>query len=164
MTPARPLEFSAGLDLAGARAITRLVTATGFFNDEEIGIARELADETLARGSAAGYRFLFARDGAQVVGYSCYGHIPGTRDSWDLYWIVVDPACQGRGIGRRLLEATEGLVRDAGGQSLWIETSSRAQYAGTRAFYASSDYRQVAVLENFYGPGDSKCIYRRLLQ
>ena len=145
-------------------AVTRIVSATDFFNAEEEAIARELVEERLARGPASGYEFLFAERAAHAVGYSCYGRIGGTRESWDLYWIAVDPAEQGRGLGRQLLAQTEVRVRAAGGGRLYVETSGRASYAPTRDFYEHMGYALEATLVDFYAPGDAKCIYVKVLR
>ncbi len=140
-------------------AVRALVRATGYFNDEEIAIAAELAAETLARGEAAGYAWLFAEADGEVVGYSCFGLVPCSSVSWDLYWIAVHPSQQGAGLGRRLLRETERRVRAAGGLALYAETSGKAQYASTRAFYEKSGYATASVLADFYAVGDAKYTY-----
>lgn len=155
--------FRSELRASDADAIVRLVSATGYFDAEETAIARELADETLLRGAASGYAFRFAEHDGAVSGYTCFGRIPGTRSNWDLYWIVVDPARQGQGLGRALLLETEAAIAAAGGDSVWIETSSRELYAPTRGFYLACGYQLVAEFEDFYAPGDAKCMYRRRL-
>ena len=137
-------------------AIAELVHATGFFSEEEIAIAAELATERLEKGAASGYEFLFVDDGERVVGYSCYGPIPCSTVSWDLYWIAVHPDQQGSGLGRRLLRETEARVREAGGLALYAETSGKAQYVSTRAFYEKSGYDTAGVFEDFYAVGDAK--------
>ncbi|HEV8632530.1 MAG TPA: GNAT family N-acetyltransferase [Thermoanaerobaculia bacterium] len=148
---------------ADLRRIREIVEATGFFNAEESAVAVELADDRLAKGPASHYRFLFAEEGGQLLGYTAFGPIALTRGSWDLYWIAVDPVTQGRGIGRALLAETERRIAHAGGLRLFVETSSRRQYEPTRAFYASSGYRVAATLEDFYAPGDGKMIYVKLV-
>lgn len=153
---------------AGARSsdielVRRLVRATGFFTQEEEEIALELVEDRLIKGEASDYEFLFAHRGGAVVGYSCYGRIPLTQSSYDLYWIVVDPAAQGSGVGRRLIAATEGAVIEAGGTALYAETSSRAQYDPTRAFYARSGYTAAAEFPDFYAPGDGKVVFVKRL-
>ena len=137
--------------------------ATGFFSEEEIAIAAELATERLEKGAASGYEFLFADDGDRLVGYSCYGLIPCSTVSWDLYWIAVHPDQQGSGLGRRLLRETEARVREAGGLALYAETSGKAQYVSTRAFYEKSGYETAGVFEDFYAVGDAKYTYCRRL-
>ena len=161
---AAPLRWREGVGPGDPDAVSRIVRATDFFNPEEEAIARELAEERLARGPASGYEFLFAERGPSAVGYSCYGRIGGTLESWDLYWIAVDPAEQGRGLGRALLAATELRVRAAGGGRLYVETSGRASYASTREFYEHLGYALEARLPDFYSPGDAKCIYVKRLR
>lgn len=145
-------------------AVRRLVSATGFFHPEEVAIAVELVEETLAAPQASDYHFLFAddREGG-VTGYSCFGPIPLTRGSWDLYWIAVDPSRQGSGLGRLLLAASEARARALGAQRFFVDTSGRPQYAPTRAFYERCGYVVGARLEDFYAPGDPKVVYRREL-
>jgi GNAT superfamily N-acetyltransferase len=129
------------------------------FRQDEILVALELADERLRRGAASGYEFLFAETDGSLLGYACYGPIPLTQVSYDLYWIAGDPEFQGEGTGRRLLGATERLAAAAGARRLYAETSSRPDYAATRRFYESLGYRAEATLEDFYAPGDGKTIY-----
>jgi GNAT superfamily N-acetyltransferase len=159
-----PVRWRDGASPGDPDAVTRIVRATDFFNTEEEAIARELVEERLERGPASGYEFLFAERAGCPVAYSCYGRIGGTRESWDLYWIAVDPAEQGRGLGRELLAQTEVRVRAAGGGRLYVETSGRASYAPTRDFYAHMGYALEATLPDFYSPGDAKCIYVKALR
>jgi ribosomal protein S18 acetylase RimI-like enzyme len=88
-------------------AVGRLVRTTGFFSEEEVGIAAELVDERLAKGEASGYSFLFAEEEGQLLGYTCFGPIPGSVHSCDLYWIAVAPNAQGMGLGKKLMAGTD---------------------------------------------------------
>ena len=144
--------------------IRALVRSTGFFTAEEVAIAGDLATEALAAGDAAGYAFRFADGAAGLDGYSCFGRIPGTDWSFDLYWIVVAPGRQGQGLGRALLAATEAAVRGDGGGRLYVDTSSRPQYAPTREFYLACGYAVAAELPDFYRPGDGKVIFVKALR
>lgn len=143
-------------DLAAVRS---LASAVGVFTKAEQRIAVELLEERLRAGRKSGYFFTFAEFDGVLVGYSAWGPIPMTTASYDLYWIVVDPAHQGSGLGRRLLELTEQAVQERGGGRLYIETSSRPHYRRTRRFYRQAGYRQVARLEDFYAPGDHKIMF-----
>jgi GNAT superfamily N-acetyltransferase len=144
-------------------AVREVLTATGFFNAEELHVAMELVDERIAEGPDSHYRFLVARDDGTTVGYACWGPILGTESSVDLYWIAVHPQCQGRGVGKALLFGAEQWIREEGKLRVYIETSSRAQYEPTRAFYLATGYTVAAVLEDFYGPGDGKFIFVKVL-
>ncbi|HXV37770.1 MAG TPA: GNAT family N-acetyltransferase [Myxococcota bacterium] len=144
-------------------AVREIVRATGMFGADEIAIAADLVEEALARGPDSGYRFHFAEADARLLGYACHGPIPLTRDSFDLYWIAVHPHHQRRGLGARLLAAAEAAAARAGASRLYVDTSGRAAYARTRAFYERSGYQLAASLADFYGPGDAKWIYVKRL-
>jgi ribosomal protein S18 acetylase RimI-like enzyme len=139
--------------------VRAIVESSGFFSHAEVAIAVELVEEYLTKGVQSGYYFLFAEYDNQVVGYTCFGPIPGTMHSYDLYWIAVHNQYRGLGIGKALLGHSERVIAHLGGQRIYIETSSRAQYKPTQAFYAACEYRQEAKLEDFYAPGDGKIIY-----
>src|SRR5690349_17671987 len=85
--------------------LERLTAATGLFRPDEVAIAVELLDEALAGDDD--YRFLGAYADDELVGYACWGPTPGTTGTFDLYWIVVDPTRQGKGVGTQLLQAVE---------------------------------------------------------
>jgi D-alanine-D-alanine ligase len=152
-----------GLEASDRRAIEALVLATGFFNPEEKSVALELVDDRLAGGEASHYRFLVAEVDGVVAGYACWGPIPGTVASADLYWIVVGPEFQARGIGAALLQAAEKWMAGAGRTRVYVETSTRPQYLPTRAFYAACGYEEVAELADFYAPGDGKAVLLKIL-
>ena len=143
--------------------IGRLVDLTGFFHPEEVRVAIELVQERLAKGEASGYHFMLAEQYGRLVGYTCYGPIACTRDSYDLYWIAVHPDFQRKGLGRRLIGETEVRIRKAGGSRIYVDTSQRDQYASTRTFYETCGYRLETVLKNFYAPDDGKVIYCKVL-
>ncbi len=145
------------------QAVREIVCSTGFFNAAEIDVADELVRERLQAGPASGYFFLFLERQGQLIGYACYGPIPATTGSFDLYWIAVHRAWQGRGFGRAILQEAERRIRQAGGRRIYIETSGRTQYEPTRRFYERCGYRCEARLPDFYAPGDDKLIYVKLL-
>src|SRR5690606_436757 len=74
-----------------ATRVRNLVSATGMFSSEEVAIAEELVQERVARGRASGYEFVLLEEDGVLVGYACYGPIPGSATSHDLYWIAVHP-------------------------------------------------------------------------
>ncbi len=143
-------------DGATVRAI---VESSGFFSPAEVSIALELVEERLAKGIASGYHFLFAGQAGETIGYACYGPIPGTAASYDLYWIAVRNDRRGGGIGSALLARCEDAIARLGGRRIYVETSSREQYETTRRFYQGSGYSKEALLPDFYAPGDAKVVY-----
>ena len=143
--------------------VGRQVRATGFFSEEEALLAVELVEERLSRGEESGYFFLFAEEKERLLGYTCFGPIPGSVHSYDLYWIVVDPEAQGKGIGKQLMAESERLMAARGARRVYVDTSSRAQYEPTRAFYLACGYVRGAFLADFYAPGDGKVIFVKAL-
>jgi len=144
-------------------SVRNIVKSSGFFSADEVEMAVELVQENLSRGEASGYFFLFVEINGGVVGYSCYGPIPCTKESYDLYWIAVHHELRGRGIGRDLLARTEEKIGEMGGKRIYVDTSSRDQYEPTRSFYRTNGYEQDALLKDFYSPGDDKVIYVKRL-
>jgi len=97
------------------------------------------------------------------LGYACFGPHPLTQATYDLYWIAVDPAAQGRGVGRALLARVEAEVEACGGRLLLIETSDVPAYAAARRLYEAAGYSREAVVHDFYAPGDSLLIFSKHL-
>ncbi len=147
-----------------AAAVRSLVADTGFFSADEVDLAVELIDEAVQKGSASGYEFVFLDDtNTRLKGYVCYGPIPATKSSFDLYWIAVSPSQQGAGLGAKLVAETESRALQAAASQMFVDTSGRAQYRPTRQFYERCGYHKAAELDDFYAPGDSKVIYAKKL-
>jgi ribosomal protein S18 acetylase RimI-like enzyme len=143
--------------------VVRLLSRTQFFSAEEVEIGTSLVTERLSEGVRCGYLFLFAESKDAFLGYSCYGPIPGTLNGYDLYWIAVDPDRQREGVGRQLLATTEQKILELGGQRLYAETSSTAQYQPTRLFYERNGFILEGRLANYYAPNDDKMLYTKIL-
>ncbi len=152
-----------GLEAADREPLETLIRATGFFNPEEVEVALELVDDRLTNGEASHYRFLVGELDGRVAGYACWGPIPGTLASADLYWIVVHPDFQGQGAGAALLRAAEDWMATTGRTRVYVETSTRPQYLPTRAFYAACGYQLVSELVDFYAPGDGKAMFLKVV-
>jgi D-alanine-D-alanine ligase len=157
------LTMREAVTVSDRETVRQMTQATGFFRPDEVDVAVELVDERLAKGAASNYEFLFTEVAGQVAGYACYGPIACSLGSYDLYWIVVDPAWQGKGIGQRLVQTVEQKVAERGGRQIWIETSGRPQYAPTRSFYRRCGYEVYAELPGFYDMGDDKVIWGKTL-
>jgi ribosomal protein S18 acetylase RimI-like enzyme len=89
------------------------------------------------------------------------GPTPSTEGTYDLYWLAVDPAAQGRGLGRALTGEAERLLAARGARMLVAETSGRPDYAATRSFYLATGYAEAARVRDFYAPGDDRIILHR---
>jgi ribosomal protein S18 acetylase RimI-like enzyme len=146
-----------------ADIVKDIVTSSGFFSRDELEVAVELVLERLNKGLSSGYHFVFAEVGKEVIGYSCFGPIPCTTESYDIYWIAVQEKLRGSGLGREILERVERKISDMGGKRIYVETSSREQYSPTRSFYMRCGYKEESTLRDFYSPGDHKVIFLKVL-
>lgn len=157
----RPMEESRGegtiLDARDVDRIEEILRATGVFIEEEVQVAREMVEEALERQD---YRVGCTRDSSgRLTGYILWGRTPFTRETCDLYWMAVDPALHGQGIGRRLIRIMEADMRSRGERFVRIETSSLPTYRKTRDFYRAVGYPEVVRLPHFYAPGNDLCLH-----
>lgn len=162
MTPrVRPLLREITAEDAGR--ILDFTRRTGVFRDEELLIAEEVLLASAAEPVDAAerpYYSLGAELEGRLVGWICWGPTPCTVGTWDLYWLAVDPAAQGAGVGTALVEEMERrLARRA--RLIVIDTSGRPDYDPTRAFYEAKGYERAAVVRDFYAAGDDQVIYRK---
>jgi ribosomal protein S18 acetylase RimI-like enzyme len=153
--------------------LAELLVSTKAFNADEVQVALSLFD--LSHGGLAGgaiaapegepeYFFVGAfDDDARLMGYACFGPVPSTEGTYDLYWLAVDPAAQGKGYGRATLAEVERVLEARGARMLVAETSGRPDYAATRAFYAATGYREAARVKDFYAPADDRIMLHRRL-
>ena len=124
----------------------------------------ELWNDFLQQGEKSGYTFTVSRQGDDILGYACFGPTPLTAGVYDLFWIAVDPAARGKGIGRALMDQMEADVTARGGRLILVETSGTPPYAPTRRFYESCGYRYQAVIHDFYAVGDDLIVYGKVLR
>ena len=150
------------LRAADSDRAVELVAATGVFRPDEVEVAREVFDGAVDH-PGGDYLGCGVYDADELVGFALYGPTPCTVGTWDLYWIVVDPSQQGSGLGRHLMTAAEQAVLDGGGRLVIVETSSRDDYAPTRAFYDALGYNRVAHIREYYAPGDDLIVYGKHL-
>ena len=157
------LKFRSEILKSDIKNVREIVSSTRFFSAEEVEIAVELVEERLSKGESSGYFFLFAEIEGKTIAYSCFGPIPATKLSYDLYWIAVHKDYQNLGLGKIVLAESESLIDRLGGKRIYVETSGKEQYVATRKFYLSCNYKEEAVLEDFYAPGDAKYLYLKVL-
>lgn len=141
--------------------VERVLRETGVFREAEIEVGMEVLD-AYYRNPDRDYTALgaFAREDV-LLGYVCYGPTPATEGTFDLYWIAVSPAAQGRGVGTRLLQEVERRLARQHARLVIIETSGTPPYAPTRAFYQARGYQEVARVPDFYSDGDDRVILAR---
>ncbi|MEW6510498.1 MAG: GNAT family N-acetyltransferase [Bacteroidota bacterium] len=143
--------------------LRRLLVATGVFTEQEILIAQELIDAVLEKEGQKDYIIRVCEEEGRVLGYYCIGPTPATEATFDLYWIAVDPAHQGKGVGGTLDRHATELVASMGGRLIVAETSSRPAYGATREFYLRRGYGELARIMEYYRPGDDLVVYGKYL-
>lgn len=151
--PVRPDERARLLDVA---------VSTGLFRAEEAEGLLGVVLDGLAAGELPAGHGAVAVDGAGgAAGWAYYAPDPYAADVWNLWWIGVDPAAHGTGLGRILLEHAEAAAAAGGGRVLVIETSDQAPMARARAFYARAGYGERGRIPDFYADGEAKVIFSR---
>jgi ribosomal protein S18 acetylase RimI-like enzyme len=108
------------------------------------------------------YYLLGAELDGRLMGWICWGATPCTEGTWDLYWLAVDPAAQGHGVGTALVDEMESRLMGKA-RLIAVDTSGRADYTLTRRFYEARGYKAVAVVPDFYAPGDDQVIFTKAL-
>ena len=157
------IDFLPEVTQADRIRVEAMTRSSDFFSSDEVDIALEVFDEYAKKGRASGYSWVFARNDGELVGYACFGPIPCTLSSYDLYWIVVDNNLRGHGIGKKLLAFSERQALQEGATRMYLDTSSRAQYDPTREFYHAAEYQVASVMDDYYAPGDAKVVFLKIL-
>ena len=148
------------LSAADRGRIEEITRSVGVFRNDEVPVALEVFDAAVA--GSPDYLALGADRDGRLVGWICWGPTPCTIGTFDLYWMAVDPAAQGAGIGTALIQAMEERLRGLA-RLIIVETAGRADYRPTRTFYQARGYHQAAVIADFYAPGDDQVVYVKTL-
>ena len=138
--------------------IEDITRAVGVFRDDEIPVALEVFDEAVREGGSQSYTAIGSDVDGRLVGWICWGPTPCTLGTYDLYWMAVDPALQGAGIGTALVLEMERRLAGVA-RLIIIETTGRPDYAATRAFYQARGYRAAATIPDFYAPSDDQVVF-----
>ena len=123
----------ADADIAAVVALWQACGLTRPWNDPgaDIALARKGPNSTL----------LIDRDGDAIVATAMVGH-DGHR-GW-VYYVAVDPARQGKGYGRAIMNAAEDWLREAGIPKLQLLV--RRENAKAGAFYQSIGYEEAQTI------------------
>jgi ribosomal protein S18 acetylase RimI-like enzyme len=143
-------------------ALLAMAEETGVFQPHEVEGFGEVLDDYHDGEQYNGHLArTWVEDGA-VAGFVYYAPADLTDGgTWDLWWIIVAKARQGRGLGTRLLELVEQDVRHEGARQLLIETSSLPHYDPTQRFYLKHGYRVAARIPDYYAEGDDLVIFSK---
>ncbi len=128
--------------IAAVHVVTWRDAYAGLLPDEvlaglDVGEWAERWRGRLAAPAKGVFTLVFEARG-QIVGFVSGGPSRDDFPGGEVFAIYVDPACQGRGAGRRLLGAAARRLADAGftDASLWVLTDNRP----ARGFYESQGW------------------------
>ncbi|MBI4549191.1 MAG: GNAT family N-acetyltransferase [Ignavibacteriae bacterium] len=149
---------------ADKQFILQLLKETNVFTRHEIDVAEEVIDAYLNDSTQQDYDIYEGiTEHREIAGYVCFGPIPLTDGTFDVYWIAVRPIFQGQHIGKQLLQYVERLVIARGGRLLLAETSSQPHYERSKIFYTRNNYREVTRIKDYYRIDDDLIIYGKYL-
>jgi ribosomal protein S18 acetylase RimI-like enzyme len=140
-------------------SIQRILEEVGVFTPEEVACGVELAQQTVA--GEEGYHWVLAEEDSELLGLICYGSVPLTVGTWDLYWILRSPRGKKQGVAARLLEACEEDINNRNARLLVLNTSGTLPYQPARDFYLRHGFRLTARIPEYYRPGDDLLIFTK---
>ncbi len=143
--------------------LQRILESVGVFSFEEVQMALDVAQEALS-GEESGYNFILVEVGSRPVGFACFGPVPCTKGTFDLYWIAVHREFQSMGLGGELLDRVEKKALSMGAMRILVDTSSRPDYRAAHRLYRKAGYKLQGEIEDFYSPGDHKLIFSKELK
>jgi ribosomal protein S18 acetylase RimI-like enzyme len=142
--------------------LRQLLKDTGVFTPSEVECGVELAEETL--GGEEGYHWVLAEEEGRLLGVICYGSVPLTEGTWDLYWILRAPGAKSKGVAAELLKMCEEDLRRKHARLLVLNTSGTPPYQPARDYYLRNGFQLAARLPEYYRPGDDLLIYTKKIE
>lgn len=144
------------------KAVCDIISRIKNFNSKDRETAIELIDHFLEYDDGE-YLIDCVLENKKIIGYICYGEASLTEGVYEVYYIAVDPAFQGKGIGKFLMAETEKKLTPRA-RMIHIETSSDETYFLTQKFYERLNYKEIARIRDFYKVGEDKIIYEKRLK
>lgn len=152
------------LKQAESGEIEKILMKVSNFTDDDVKVGMELVGIAAKDSNQTDYNVFVYDENKKILGYHCIGKRPLTDAVYDLYWIVVDPDSQIKGIGKKLIEHAEDFVKKNKGRWLLVETSSSEKYSRTRNFYLRNNYSIVAQINDFYSVGNDLIVFGKFFK
>jgi [ribosomal protein S18]-alanine N-acetyltransferase len=109
--------------------------------------------ETFLQALAEGHHYLAAREDGSLIGYAGLARMGSEAE---VHTLAVDPAHQGRGIGRALLQA---LLKHAEGATVFLEV--RTDNEPAIALYRSEGFAVIGTRRGYYRPSGADAFTMR---
>lgn len=136
-----------------------LARSTEVFNPQEVQVLESVLED-YQKNHGKNYFLFEEKTDDKIAGFVIFGRTPITEFSWDIYWLVVNKTCQGKGIGRKLLKEVESFILQKEKRFiLKVETSTRKEYTNARNLYAKQSFIEAGRIPNFYAQGDDLIIF-----
>ena len=140
-------------------ALQAVIRGIGLFTPEEAdGFAGTIPDHFAQPGE--GHVWLLADDGRGAGYLAPEAAGPGV---WNLLFLGVLPEARRQGVARALVADVERQLRAQGARMLLIDTSTEPPMTAARALYERLGYERVGLIPDYWGPGDDKLTFRRVL-
>ncbi|MBD3272627.1 MAG: GNAT family N-acetyltransferase [Elusimicrobia bacterium] len=99
-----------------------------------------------------------------LTGYIIFGKLEWTENTYEIYWIIVDPYCWKKNIGTKLVMHAESYILNKEQNGFIIaETSLTEKFDSARAFYQKLGFTQVGQIPHYYGKDDGMAIFHKPL-
>ena len=132
----------------------------GLFRPDEIPVALEVFDEAVHAGPRAEpYSALGADVDGRLAGWICWGPTPCTLGTYDLYWMAVDPALQGAGIGTALVLEMERRLAGPCPADRRGDRRSPGLLGHPRGSTRPGAIGRRRPFADFYAPGDDQVVF-----
>jgi ribosomal protein S18 acetylase RimI-like enzyme len=148
---------------ADAPSVIALAISSGMFPEEETEFLDKMMADYFDSKIAEGHVFLIKEED-QPLGVAYYAPEIATDRTWNLLMIAVRGDCQSQGHGTALIQHVEQILRNDGQRMLLVETSGLPAFEPARAFYTKCGYECEARIRDYYGTGDDKIVFRKLLE
>ena len=109
--------------------------------------------EAFLEALASRHHYLAAREGRSLIGYA---GLFSDGDPAEIYTLAVDPAYQGRGIGRALLHA---MLGHAAGATVFLEVRTDNQAA--IQLYRGEGFTVIGIRRRYYRPSGADAFTMR---
>lgn len=143
-------------------ALVEIARGSELFQPEEIPwLESQMTD--FFRGELPTHRWTVVAHGDTIAAAAYLAPEDSGPGVYNLLFIGVLPGHRRRGAASLLLRDVEHHLRAQGARMLLIDTSSTEPLAPARAFYTQHGYDLEARIRDYWGPGDDKVTFRRVL-
>lgn len=141
------------------KEIIALAKSTKVFTEDEIEcLEADLQEYFAAKNDDT---ILVYEIDKKILGFTQFGPLPITDNSWMLHWIAVSKQEQKAGIGKKLIQRAEATAKKKRARIMFIETSSKDEFEVPRNFYMRNGFMPISVVTDYYGIYDSKVIFSK---